>query len=152
MVESDFDKIDAVLHEFEGRKGSLIPILQKTQAQLGFLSKEAMEYISKKNQIPVSEIYGVTTFYTQFRMHPTGKNIIRICHGTACHVANAPKISEALYEELKVGPGSTTKDLKFTVEEVACLGCCSLAPVIMINDKAYGRLTPGKLKDILAQY
>jgi NADH:ubiquinone oxidoreductase subunit E len=152
MVESDFDKIDAVLHEFEGRKGSLIPILQKTQAQLGFLSKEAMEYISKKTPIPVSEIYGVATFYTQFRMHPIGKNIIRICHGTACHVANATKISEALYEELKVEPGGTTKDLKFTVEEVACLGCCSLAPVIMINDKAYGRLTPSKIKDILAQY
>jgi len=152
MVESDFGKIDAVLHEFEGRKGSLIPILQKTQAQLGFLSKEAMEYISGKTKIPVSEIYGVVTFYTQFRLHPIGKNIIRICHGTACHVANAPKISEALYEELKVEPGGTTKNLKFTVEEVACLGCCSLAPVIMINDKAYGRLTPSKIKDILAQY
>ncbi|HHI88185.1 MAG TPA: NADH-quinone oxidoreductase subunit NuoE [Candidatus Cloacimonetes bacterium] len=152
MAESDFDKIDVVLREFEGRKGALIPILQNTQAQLGFLSKEAMEYISKKIPIPVSEIYGVATFYTQFRMHPIGKNIIRICHGTACHVANAPKISEALYEELKVEPGGTTKDLKFTVEEVACLGCCSLAPVIMVNDKAYGRLTPGKIKDILAQY
>ncbi len=152
MLESDFDKIDAVLHEFEGRKGSLIPILQKTQAQLGFLSKEAMEYISGKTKIPVSEIYGVATFYTQFRMHPIGKNIIRICHGTACHVADATKISEALYEELKVEPGGTTKNLKFTVEEVACLGCCSLAPVIMINDKAYGRLTPSKIKDILAQY
>ncbi len=152
MAESDFDKIDAVLHEFEGRKGSLIPILQKTQAQLGFLSKEAMKYISEKTKIPVSEIYGVTTFYTQFRMHPIGKNIIRICHGTACHVADAPEISEALYEELKVEPGGTTKDMKFTVEEVACLGCCSLAPVIMVNDKAYGRLTPSKIKDILAQY
>ncbi|TSA27357.1 NADH-quinone oxidoreductase subunit NuoE [bacterium] len=152
MVESDFDKIDAVIHEFEGRKGSLIPILQKTQAQLGFLSKEAMEYISGKTKIPVSEIYGVATFYTQFRMHPIGKNIIRICHGTACHVADARKISEALYEELKVEPGGTTKNLKFTVEEVACLGCCSLAPVIMINDKAYGRLTPSKIKDILAKY
>ncbi len=152
MIESDFDKIDAVLIEFEGGKGSLIPILQKTQAQLGYLSKEALEYISEKTKIPVAEIYGVATFYTQFRLHPIGKNIIRICHGTACHVANAPKISEALYEELKIEPGGTTKDLKFTVEEVACLGCCSLAPVIMINDKAYGRLTPGKIKEILAQY
>ena len=152
MVESNFNRIDAVLHEFEGRKGSLIPILQKTQAQLGFLSKEAMVYISEKTKIPVSEIYGVVTFYTQFRLHPIGKNILRICHGTACHVANAPKISEAVYEELKVEPGGTTKDLKFTVEEVACLGCCSLAPVIMINDKAYGRLTPSKVKEILAQY
>ncbi len=152
MVESDFDKIDVVLREFEGRKGALIPILQKTQTQLGFLSKEALKYISEKTGIPVSEIYGVVTFYTQFRLHPVGKNIIRICHGTACHVANAPKISEALYEELKIGPGETTKDLKFTIEEVACLGCCSLAPVIMVNDKAYGRLTPDKIKDIIAQY
>ena len=152
MIEIDFDKIDAVLIEFEGRKGSLIPILQKTQAQLGYLSKEALEYISEKTKIPVAEIYGVATFYAQFRLEPIGKNIIRICHGTACHVANASKISEALYEELHVEPGGTTKDLKFTVEEVACLGCCSLAPVIMINDKTYGRLTPGKIKDILAQY
>ena len=152
MAESDFDKIDVVLREFEGRKGALIPILQKTQEQLGYLSKEALEYISEKTTIPVAEIYGVATFYTQFRLHPIGKNIIRICHGTACHVANAPKISEALYDELKIEPGGTTKDLKFTVEEVACLGCCSLAPVIMVNDKAYGRLTPGKIKEILAQY
>lgn len=152
MAESDFDKIDVVLREFEGRKGALIPILQKTQALLGYLSKEALEYISEKTKIPVAEIYGVVTFYAQFRLEPIGKNIIRICHGTACHVANASKISEALYEELKVEPGGTTKDLKFTVEEVACLGCCSLAPVIMVNDKAYGRLTPGKIKEILAQY
>ncbi|MBN2016541.1 MAG: NADH-quinone oxidoreductase subunit NuoE [Candidatus Cloacimonetes bacterium] len=152
MIESDFDKIDAVLIQFKGRKGSLIPILQNTQAQLGYLSKEALEYISEKTKIPVAEIYGVATFYAQFRLEPIGKNIIRICHGTACHVANASKISEALYEELKIVPGGTTKDLKFTVEEVACLGCCSLAPVIMINDKTYGRLTPGKIKDILAQY
>ncbi|MDP8241465.1 MAG: NAD(P)H-dependent oxidoreductase subunit E, partial [Candidatus Celaenobacter antarcticus] len=88
MVESDFDKIDVVLREFEDRKGALIPILQKTQAQLGFLSKEAMKYISEKTRIPISEIYGVATFYTQFRLQPIGKNIIRICHGTACHVAN----------------------------------------------------------------
>ena len=152
MAESDFDKIDVVLREFEGRKGSLIPILQKTQAQLGFLSKEAIQYISDKAKIPAAEIFGVATFYAQFRLEPIGKNIIRICHGTACHVANASKISDALYEELKIEPGGTTKDLKFTVEEVACLGCCSLAPVIMINDKTYGRLTPGKIKDILAQY
>lgn len=152
MIESDFGKIDAVLQEFEGRKGVLIPILQKTQAQLGYLSKEALKYISEKTKIPVAEIYGVVTFYAQFRLQPIGKNIIRVCHGTACHVANAPKISEALYEELQIEPGGTTKDLKFTVEEVACLGCCSLAPVIMINEKTYGRLTPDKIKDILAQY
>ncbi|HEX37425.1 MAG TPA: NADH-quinone oxidoreductase subunit NuoE [Candidatus Cloacimonetes bacterium] len=152
MAESDFAKIDSVLEEYKGRKGALIPILQKSQANLGYLSKEALKYISDKTNIPVSEIYGVATFYTQFRLQPIGKHIVRICHGTACHVANAPKISEAIYEALEVEPGGTTEDLKFTVEEVACLGCCSLAPVIMIDDKTFGRLTPDKVKDILAKY
>ncbi len=152
MAESDFTKIDSVLDKYKGRKGALIPILQKSQASLGYLSKEALKYISDETDIPVSEIYGVATFYTQFRLQPIGKHIVRICHGTACHVANAPKISETVYEALNVDPGGTTKDLKFTVEEVACLGCCSLAPVIMIDDKTFGRLTPDKVKDILAKY
>jgi len=152
MAESDLAKIDFVLEEYKGRKAALIPILQKSQESLGYLSKEAIKYISEHTDIPISEIYGVVTFYTQFRLHPIGKHILRICHGTACHVADAPKISEAVYEALKIEPGGTTEDLKFTIEEVACLGCCSLAPVMMIDDKTFGRLTPTKVKEILAKY
>ncbi|MEA3474902.1 MAG: NADH-quinone oxidoreductase subunit NuoE [Candidatus Cloacimonadota bacterium] len=152
MTDNDVAKIDEVLEQYKDRAGSLIPILQSIQTKLGYLSKETIKYISKNTKIPVSEIYGVVTFYTQFRLQPIGKNIIRICHGTACHVANVLKIADTIFDELNVKPGGTTDDLKFTVEVVACLGCCSLAPVMMINDKAYGRLTSEKVKKILTEY
>lgn len=152
MTDNDVAKIDDVLWRYKDRAGSLIPILQSIQTKLGYLSKETIKYISKNTKIPVSEIYGVVTFYTQFRLQPIGRNIIRICHGTACHVANALKVADTIFEKLNVKPGGTTADLKFTVELVACLGCCSLAPVIMINDKTYGRLTSEKVKKILAEY
>ncbi len=92
--------------------------------------------------LPSSQVYGVATFYTQFRLKPVGKHLMRVCHGTACHVSGAVKISQALEDELKVGDGETTEDGKFTLETVACLGCCSLAPVMMIDSETYGRLTP----------
>ncbi|MCD6101825.1 MAG: NADH-quinone oxidoreductase subunit NuoE [Candidatus Cloacimonetes bacterium] len=152
MTDNDLAKTDEVLEQYKDRAGNLIPILQNIQTKLGYLSKETIKYISTKTKIPVSEIYGVVTFYTQFRLQPIGKNIIRICHGTACHVANASKIADTIFEELNVKPGGTTEDLKFSVEVVACLGCCSLAPVMMINDKVYGRLTSEKVKKILAEY
>jgi len=152
MTDNDIAKIDDVLWQYKDRVGSLIPILQNIQTKLGYLSKETIKYISKNTKIPVSEIYGVVTFYTQFRLQPIGKNIIKICHGTACHVANVSEIADTIFDELDVKPGGTTADLKFTVEMVACLGCCSLAPVMMINDKVYGRLTPEKAKKILAEY
>ncbi|MEA2105001.1 MAG: NADH-quinone oxidoreductase subunit NuoE [Candidatus Cloacimonadota bacterium] len=152
MNVSEIDIIDLTIREFEGKKGVLIPLLQKVQEKLGFLSNKTIREISKQTSIPVSVIYGVVTFYTQFRTKPIGKNLIRVCHGTACHVANAPKISEAIYTELGIEPNGTTEDLKFTVEEVACLGCCSLAPAMMINEKTYGRLTPAKTRKILDTY
>jgi len=152
MSENSYSQIDEVLDQYRERKGALIPILQQIQNKLGYLSKDTIKYISKKTGIHVTEIYGVATFYTQFRLQPIGKNIIRICHGTACHVANAPKIADTICDTLHVKPGGTTEDLKFTVEIVACLGCCSLAPVMMINETTYGRLTSEKVKKILAKY
>lgn len=152
MTENSYAELDEVIDQYRERKGALIPLLQQTQNKLGYLSKDTIKYISKRTKVPVTEIYGVATFYTQFRLQPIGENIIKICHGTACHVANAPKIAETICDTLGVQPGGTTKDLKFTVEIVACLGCCSLAPVIMINDITYGRLTSEKVKKILAKY
>jgi len=152
MKVSNNDIIDSIIDQFKNKEGILIPLLQEVQNKLGYLSKETVRYIANKIDITPATIFGVITFYTQFRTEPIGKNIIRICHGTACHVAGAPTISDAIYDELKIEKNGTTEDLKFTVEEVACLGCCSLAPAMMINDKTYGRLTPDKVREIISNY
>ena len=129
-----------IFSEFIGKKEELIPVLQKVQEVEGYLSEEAMAEIAKFLRIPASNIYGVVTFYAQFRLHPVGKHIIKVCHGTACHVQNASEISNKLKEFLKVEDGETTQDNLFTLETVACLGCCSLAPVMMIGDETFGKL------------
>ncbi|RLC49163.1 MAG: NADH-quinone oxidoreductase subunit NuoE [Candidatus Cloacimonadota bacterium] len=149
---SDMQLIDNIVSKYEGERGTLIPILQEVQQVNGYLSRDVMKYIAQKTGKSASIIYGIVTFYTQFRLQPIGKNIIRICNGTACHVSNAIGIIHSILDYLGVKEGETTKDGKFTVEIVACLGCCSLAPVIMINEKTYGRLTPDKIKKILAEY
>ncbi len=137
----DARKLAKVIDKYRGYHGALIPVLQEAQAALGFLSKEAIAGIAEGLSIPVSQVYGVATFYTQFRLKPAGKHLIRVCHGTACHVGGAGAITEALEEALGVKDGETTPDGKFTLESVACLGCCSLAPVMMIGSETYGRLT-----------
>jgi len=141
--------IQGIIAEVGEGPGSLIPVLQKTQDALGYLSSETLKGISGALGIPLSDIYGVVTFYSQFRLKPSGKNIIKVCHGTACHVGASEGISEALEDELKISHGDTTPDGKFTLERVACLGCCSLAPCIMINNETYGRLTPDKARKII---
>jgi NADH-quinone oxidoreductase subunit E len=141
--------IQGIIAEVGEGPGSLIPVLQKTQDALGYLSSETLKGISSALDIPLSDIYGVVTFYSQFRLKPSGKNMIKVCHGTACHVGRSEGISEALEDELKISHGDTTPDGKFTLERVACLGCCSLAPCIMINNETYGRLTPDKARKIV---
>jgi len=148
----DYDRVEALLQEFLDKKGVTVPILQKIQEEFGYLPRPAMEYVAKRLRIPVSKIFGVATFYAQFHLHPRGQNIIRVCRGTACHVRGVSKVAEKMQELLGVGVGQTTQDMKFTYEEVACIGACGLAPVMMINDKTYGKLTPEKLKGILESY
>lgn len=149
---NQFVELDEILRKYEGIKGALIPVLQETQHAYGYLSRDAIRYISEKMDIPASQIYGVVTFYSQFHLNPRGKNIIRVCQGTACHVRGAKAILTALEDILKVAPGGTTTDLKYTLETVACIGACGLAPVMMINDDTHGRLTPEAVTQILAQY
>ncbi|MEW5767248.1 MAG: NADH-quinone oxidoreductase subunit NuoE [bacterium] len=144
--------LETVLTEYQKEKGSLIPVLQQAQAIQGYLSKPVMSRIAERLGIYESDVYGVATFYTQFRFTPLGKNIVKVCHGTACHVNGAEGISDSLCRHLKVKEGETTEDGKFTTERVACLGCCSLAPVVMINEETYGRLTSDKVKKILDRY
>ncbi len=137
----DLSLIDALIEKYKDKKGNLIPLLQGTQETYGYIPREAFERISEGTGLELSEMYGVATFYAQFRLNPVGKHIVKVCHGTACHVQNAKTITTALKESLKVEDGGTTEDGMFTLESVACLGCCSLAPVMMIGDETYGKLT-----------
>ncbi len=137
------------LSEYPPEPSSLIPLLQKTQERFGYLPREALEKIANYLGIPLSRVYGVATFYAQFRFEPLGKYVIKICHGTACHVNGAITIAQAITEELGIEEGQTTEDGLITLERVACLGCCSLAPVVMINDKVFGKLTPDKVRKLV---
>ena len=137
----DLSLIDPLIIKFKGKKGNMIPILQGTQNIFGYIPREAFIKISADTGLKLSAMYGVATFYAQFRMNPVGKHIVKVCHGTACHVQNASELTEAIEDSLKVKDGETTEDGLFTLESVACLGCCSLAPVMMIGDETYGKLT-----------
>src|SRR6056297_1619973 len=139
--EVDLSLLDPLIEKFKNKKGNLIPLLQGTQNIYGYIPYDAFYKISEATGISLNEMYGVATFYTQFRLNPVGKHIIKVCHGTACHVQNAGTITEALQDALKVEDGETTDDNLFTLESVACLGCCSLAPVMMIDGETYGKLT-----------
>jgi NADH-quinone oxidoreductase subunit E len=139
----------ALLEEWKGVKGNVIPLLQKTQDIFGYLPQCSMREIARVTGASAAEIYGVATFYSQFRFTPTGKHVMKVCHGTACHVQGADSLDTVVEQRLGVAPGNTTADGEFTVEKVACLGCCSLAPVVMIDGEVYGRLTGDKLGKIV---
>lgn len=129
--------------------GNLLPILQEVQEYFGYISKEIIDFISEITSIPKTEILGVASFYSGFNFSKKGKYNIKICHGTACHINGSENLKEKIIELLKINVGETTNDQLFSLEEVACLGCCSLAPVIMINDKVYGNLDVKKLENII---
>jgi NADH-quinone oxidoreductase subunit E len=137
---------------YAGENGVLIPALQRVQSQDGYISRERIEEIHRRTGVPLAHIFGVATFYAQFRLRPVGKHIIRVCHGTACHVSGANAISKSIQDLLKVGNGDTTSDRLFTLETVSCVGCCSLAPVIMIDQSTHGNLKPAEIKKILKPY
>ncbi|MDR1508567.1 MAG: NAD(P)H-dependent oxidoreductase subunit E [Synergistaceae bacterium] len=153
FAEKDLSRLDELLDDLGSKKGTLIPILQKAQEIFGYLPREVLIRISEKIHVPLSRVYGVVTFYAQFHLKPRGKNIVRSCQGTACHVRGAKAILAEIKKQLALeGEETTTKDLRFTLETVACIGCCGLAPVIMVNDETHGRLVPDALKGILGQY
>jgi NADH-quinone oxidoreductase subunit E len=139
--ETDLTLIDTVIEKYKHKKGNLIPLLQAAQTIYGFIPKSVFIRIAEKTGLSLSDMYGVATFYAQFRLNPVGKHIIKVCHGTACHVQNANAITDSLQESLGVKDGETTEDRLFTLESVACLGCCSLAPVMMIGEDTFGKLT-----------
>jgi len=142
-------KVDSIVAKYGHKKGSLIALLQLIQGEFGYLPRQAIERLSQKIDIAPAEIIAVYSFYAQFRATPVGRQHIKVCHGTACHVSGADKVSYALKEELGINHGQTTKDGEFSIENVACLGCCSLAPVVMIQDETYGARKSDKIKRIV---
>ena len=144
--------LDGVLAECGFDAGNLITVLQKAQDIYGYLPIEVIYYVADKLGITPAKVMGVATFYAQFRLEPVGKYLIMLCKGTACHVNGAESISAAVTNELGIENGQTTKDGLFTLKTVACLGCCSISPVMMINDEAFGSLTPEKARNILKDF
>ncbi|MCL6472742.1 MAG: NADH-quinone oxidoreductase subunit NuoE [Firmicutes bacterium] len=147
-----FETIDEVIHKHNAERGAVIPILQEVQSIYGYIPPIAIDRIAKITSIPNGEIYGTATFYNMFRLEPLGENLVKVCHGTACHLAGAERITEAISIEVGAKEGQTSPDGKFTVEQVACLGCCSSAPALMINDEVYGRLTPESVRKALKKF
>ena len=147
----ELEPLNKIIDEYKGRAGTLIPILQKAQDIYGYLPPEVLNWISEKTGIPLSQIYGVATFYSQFYLTRRGKHIIRQCDGTACHVRGAGKIVDTIQNQLGVQPGETSPDYKYTFEVVYCLGACGLAPVAVVDNKVVGRLVPEKMAQILRE-
>ena len=147
----DLDLIQSLIKNYRNKKGNLIPLLQGVQNIYGYVPREAFIKLSEETDNKLSDMYGVATFYSQFRLNPVGKHIVKVCHGTACHVQSAPELTNALEDVLKVKDGETTEDNMFTLESVACLGCCSLAPVMMIGDETYGKLDGKKAGKVIKE-
>lgn len=147
--KSDLSLIKDVLDKYADVDGSLITVLQHAQDIYGYLPTDVLYHIAERVGASPAKVMGVATFYSQFRLQPVGKYLIMLCQGTACHVNGSEKIEKAIFDELGISDGETTQDGLFTLKNVACLGCCSLSPVMMINDETYGSLTPDKAKEIL---
>ncbi len=148
----EHNKVKEFVSQYRGDKSSLIKVLHFAQSVFGYLPPEVIEYIAQELGVPTSHVYGVASFYNFFRTEPIGEYEIKVCMGTACHVKGGKDILETLCRKLKVKVGGTTKDRKFTVNTVRCVGACGLAPVIMIGDDVYGRLSPQKAWSIVKGY
>jgi NADH-quinone oxidoreductase subunit E len=154
VISNDIDLslLDPVLEKYQFEEGALIPILQETQQVYGYLPEEVLVRLSREARVPLSRIYAVVTFYSQFYLTPRGRNIIRVCRGTACHVRGSSYILRTLTNTLGINDGETTNDFQFSLETVACLGTCFLAPVMMVNRSYYGKLDPQKSKTIVESH
>lgn len=150
--KSEFDELKKYIDSVKNSQGVTMQILQKAQSIFGYLPLEVQQFISDETNIPLADIYGVVTFYTQFSIEEKGKHTIGVCLGTACYVRGSQDILDKLSEELKIPVGKTTEDKLFTLEATRCLGCCGLAPVMIIDDEVYGKLEAKKIPEILKKY
>jgi NADH-quinone oxidoreductase subunit E len=149
---TDLAKIEPILQRFGKERGALIPVLQEVQAIYGYLPREALMHVGKELNLPLSRIYGVVTFYAQFYLTPRGKHTVRVCRGTACHVRGGRSVLNVVKDSLGIEDGETTNDLQFSLETVACLGTCFLAPVMMVDRSYYGKLVPERVPSILEKF
>lgn len=147
-----FEKLAQVIQDHKEQKGALMPVLQEAQNIFGCVSEDVQKVIAEGLGVTLSEVYGVATFYSQFSLQPKGEYVCGVCLGTACYVKGSQAVLDKLCEELEINAGDTTKDGKFTVQATRCLGACGLAPVMMINDDVFGRLTPAEIPGILEKY
>jgi len=149
-MKSDVKKqLDSVLTQYKGEKNDLIPVLQKAQEKFGYLPRDVMEGIARFLRLPASIVFGVSTFYAQFKFVPMGRKVVRVCRGTACHVRGADKILQEFERKLCIKPGETTEDREYTLETVACIGACALAPTLTVNKDVKGKMTTQKVREML---
>jgi NADH-quinone oxidoreductase E subunit len=146
------DQFQKILQEYHDQKWALIPLLQKVQEEFGYIPRETLEPIAEALHLSPSQVQGVVTFYAQFSLVPRGKYVIRVCRGTACHVRGGKSILRMVKRELGIEEGQTTEDFRYTLETVACLGACFLAPTMMVNRNYFGRLSPPKISSIIGQH
>jgi NADH-quinone oxidoreductase subunit E len=144
------ERLNEILSSYQGQEEELIPVLQQVQQVFGYLPEPAMKRIARFLKLPESTVFGVGTFYAQFKLVPSGRNIIKVCRGTACHVRGAAGILGEVEKRLGIRPGQSTPDLEYALEAIACFGSCALAPVMVIGNNVYGRMTPTKVKEVLA--
>jgi len=144
--------LDKIIEEYQGKPGEIISVLEKIQEVYGYLPQEVLKEVSEKLQVHLSQLFSLATFYSAFTLKPRGEHIVHVCLGTACHVRGAPKIVDELSRLLGIKPSDTTEDMKFTLETVRCIGCCSLAPVLKVDKDIYGYNTMDKMPKILANY
>jgi NADH:ubiquinone oxidoreductase subunit E len=149
LTPKESKKVDKIIAENKNRKGAIIPVLQKIQKDVGFIPIDVQKKVAKELKVPEKEVYGVATFYSYFSMIPRGKNNIRVCMGTACFVKGGKKIVDKITRELKIGPGQTTTDRKYSLQVNRCIGACGLAPIIVINEKVYQKIDPDDIIDII---
>jgi NADH-quinone oxidoreductase subunit E len=145
------ERLRKILSAYGGRRDEVIPILQKVQSEYSYLPEDVMMEIAKFTRVPESNVYGVASFYGQFRFTPMGKKLVMVCRGTACHVRGAPKVLDETQKVLGIKEGETTKDREYSLETVACIGCCALSPCMTINKDVYAKLTPNKVRDIFGK-
>jgi NADH-quinone oxidoreductase subunit E len=143
------DKTNEILTSFTGNKAEIIPILQQVQEVFGYLPEESMTQVAEFVNVPECSVYGIATFYAQFKFTPVGRNIIKVCRGTGCYVKGAPRLLDEIETKLGIKDGETTPDMEYTLETVACFGSCALAPVVVVNDRVYGNMTVEKVREIL---
>jgi NADH:ubiquinone oxidoreductase subunit E len=151
LQQEDIQKVEGLLDDTIGKRGILIAVLQQVQDKVGYLSEDAMKLVAARLSLSLSTVYGVASFYKHFHFKPRGKNVIKVCTGTACHVRGAKAVLSEMENKLGIKEGETTRDLSVTLETVGCVGCCALAPVVTVNDQElYGELTPQMVDDIIA--